>query len=144
MSARQLIVSMRTERTNDFNTRSVHEDALQLFAEVLTRPGEPRTSQCRNHAERRRDFFVAQSIDFPEDENRSLIEWQLVQCLPDVPHRLVLLGGLIGFGEWPHVRQIAVRGDVFVERHLLRLMAPAPPAAAIGRLRDDHAINPRP
>ena len=71
---------------------------------MFTSPGQPGLDGTDSHAERRRDLVVAQPVDFPEHQDGPLIEWQLVQRLPYLSNRLMLFGGLIGFGEGPHVR----------------------------------------
>ena len=115
-----------------------------MFAQVFTGAGQAGLDGTDGHAERRRDFVVAQPVDFSEHQNGSLLERQFVERFPYVSNRLMLFSGLIWFGERPHVRQIAMSGHVFIQWHLLRLMTPAPPSAAIRSLRHDHPIDPGP
>src|SRR5207244_2158231 len=92
-------------------------------------------------AQRKRNLFVAQPIDFAQDDRRPLIERQtrkrMIEAFGELflrkhPVRRHLAAGL----------EFAVGRDVLIERHLVGPMTTAPEPMAVTGLIDGDAIDP--
>ncbi len=55
----------------------------QAVAQVVARAGQSRFHRPNRDTERRRDFVVAQSVDFPKNDHGALVERQRVERAPD-------------------------------------------------------------
>src|SRR4029078_7791519 len=84
-----------------------------------------------------------QSVDLPQHDGCLLIKRKPVERGSNLFRKLLLSDEPIR----PMVdrfRQLAVILDVLIQGHLLRAVAPPPPALPVARLVDDDAVNPRP
>ena len=122
----------------------VHHGAhlLQLSTQRLPRARQPRLDGADRDAEREGDFVVAQAVDLAQHDHRALIERQLIERRPQPLGQLLARKARSGDGVVAGLAQVAVRGHVLVERHLVGLVAPPPPALAVARLVDDDAVDP--
>ena len=116
--------------------------SLSCAAQRLTGAGQPRLDRADGHVQRLGDFVVAQAVDLPQDDDRSLIERQRVERRPEPRGHLLARQRAIGSVAVARLPQLAVIEHVLFELHLIGAPAPAPPALAVARLVDGDAINP--
>src|SRR5262245_47122898 len=114
----------------------------QLRAERFARPRQARADGAERDAKRKRDLFVAQSLDFSQNDRRLLVERQAVERELEPRGELFLPEHAIGRRPGARGRQLAMILDVLVERDLLASMPAPPPPQPVARLVDDDAVNP--
>ena len=90
------------------------------------------------------DLFVAQAVDLPQDDDRSLIERQGVQRRPESRGHFLARKRAVRSVAVARLTQLAVIEHVLFELHLIGAPPPAPPALTIARLVDGDAVNPGP
>jgi len=78
---------------------------------------------------RHRRAARAVAVDLAQDDRRPLVERQMIARLLQLRGELFLLQHAIG-RQLAAGEKLAVRGDVLIERHLIRAVAPAPGTAA--------------
>ena len=117
------------------------QQRLEFFRNRFTRAENPRAHSADRTVHDLRDFLVAQAIDLAQDDGRSLIEWQLPQCvlqaagkffLRQQPVRRRLASG----------RTLTTRRFVLIERDLIGAVAAAPKTLAVAGLIDRDAVHP--
>src|SRR5215475_4396327 len=113
----------------------------QLEAQCLPRPREPRFHGSNGDAERIRNFLVAEAVNFSKDDRRPLIEGQTVQGRLQ-PFRQLFLRENTVRASFDARTELAVSGNMDVERNLVGAVAPAPESVAIAGLVDCDPVNP--
>ena len=113
----------------------------QFQAQRLPGAGQPRLDGADRDAERKRDLFVAEAVDLAQHDRRPLVERQMIERLLQPVRQLLLRQHAIG-RRLAARQELAVRGDVLIERHLIGAMAPPPEAVAVARLVDGDPVDP--
>src|SRR5262249_28619705 len=113
----------------------------QLKAQCLPRPCEPRLHCSDGDTERIRNFVVTETVYFAKDNRRALIEGQAVERRLEPGGEFVLGKHSVRTGLCAGP-DLAMGGDVHVERDLIGPVAPTPETVPIAGLVDGDAVNP--
>ena len=116
----------------------------QLGAQRLAGARQARLHGADGDAERKRDLFVAQAVDFAQHDRRPLIERQVVERVLQLRLASSFCASTRSGVGLAAREKLAVRRDVRIERDLVGPVAPAPEAVAVARLVDGNAIDPGP
>ncbi len=92
--------------------------SLQAGAQRLARAREARLHRADGDAKRERDFVVAQTIHFTQNDGGALIERKRVERLVQAGGEFLLREDTVGSG-FGAALEVAVRLDVRIERHLI-------------------------
>ena len=119
---RQLAVVIRRQILAHLITREdVHHarTSRSCAAQRLAGAGQPRFDRPDRHVQRVGNFVVTQSIDLPQDDDRSLIERERVERRPQSRRHLLACERAIGRVAVARLPQLAVIEHVLFELHLI-------------------------
>src|SRR5688572_1655260 len=123
--------------------RASWPDLPELVTQRLPRAREARLHGADSDAEGVGDFFVAQTVNLTQHDDRALVERQSIERRPQTIRELFAGVGAIGRRVVAGLAQIAMHRDVLIQGHLVGLVPPPPPTLAVARLIDDDAVDPR-